>query len=159
MHLREGEQILKIYHHHPTPFVYQILKAILATLPFFFLLFILQTAFSSTAYVIAHLVILSGFSILIVYLSLIYWLDKLVITNLRVIHIDWKYLTIRDEAEGFLDDIQDILTSEKGLLSYFSFFDYGAINIDTASSRVTLVFDDAPNPEGIRQFIYHVRRQ
>jgi len=159
MELREGEQILKIYHHHPTPFVFQILKAVLATLPFFFLLFILQTAFSSSAYVIAHLLVFAVFSLLVVYLSLIYWLDKLVITNLRIIHVDWKYLTIRDEAEALLDDIQDILTAEKGLLSYFSFFDYGQIRIDTASSHTTLTFEDAPNPEGIRQFIYHVRHQ
>jgi len=51
------------------------------------------------------------------------------------------------------------LTAEKGLLSYFSFFDYGQIRIDTASSHTTLTFEDAPNPEGIRQFIYHVRHQ
>ena len=159
MNLREGEQILKIYHHHPTPFVFQILKVVLATSPFFFLLFILQSAFSTFAYVIAHLIVLAIFSLVVVYLSLIYWLDKLVITNLRVIHIDWKYLTVRDEAEGLLDDIQDILTAEKGLLSFFSFLDYGDIKIDTASSHVTLTFEHAPNPEGIRQFIYHIRHQ
>ncbi len=159
MNLREGEQILKIYHHHPTPFVFQILKVVLATSPFFFLLFILQSAFSTFAYVIAHLIVLAIFSLVVVYLSLIYWLDKLVITNLRVIHIDWKYLTVRDEAEGLLDDIQDILTAEKGLLSFFPFLDYGDIKIDTASSHVTLTFEHAPNPEGIRQFIYHIRHQ
>lgn len=159
MRLREGERILKIYHHHPTPFVLNILKVILATMPFFLLLFAAQEGLSTSAYVIAHLVVLLIFSLVVVYLSLIYWLDKLVVTNQRVVHIDWKYLTVRDEAEGLLDDIQDILTEEKGLLSYFAVFDYGSIKIDTASSHVTLTFIEAPDPEGIRRFIYHVRHQ
>ena len=159
MHLREGEQILKIFHHHPTPFILNVLKLIAATLPFFLLLFIFQGSYGASISIVLHLAVFALFALVTVYLSLIYWLDKLVVTNFRVIHIDWKYLTIRDEAEGLIDDIQDIQTEEKGLLSYFRVFDYGVIRIDTASSHVTLTFIDAPDPEGIRRFIYHVRQQ
>lgn len=159
MHLREGEQILKIYHHHPTPFILNILKLIIATMPFFLLLFAFQEALSQSGYVLGHLIVLFIFSIVVVYLSLIYWLDKLVITNHRIVHIDWRYLTIRDESEGFIDDIQDIQTEEKGILSYFRIFDYGNIKIETASSHATLVFLHAPDPEGIRRYIYHLRTQ
>lgn len=49
MHLREGEKILRIYHHHPTPFVLNILKVIGAVLPFFFLLFLFQESLSAKA--------------------------------------------------------------------------------------------------------------
>jgi len=159
MQLREGERILKIYHHHPTPFVLNILKLIMATFPFFLILFAFQETLSTFSYVVAHIVVLLFFSVIVIYLALIYWLDKLIVTNLRVVHIDWKFLTVRDEAEGLLDDIQDILTAEKGILAYFPMLDYGSIKIDTASSHVTLEFIDAPNPEGIRRFIYHVRYQ
>lgn len=159
MHLREGEHIVKIFHHHPTPFVFDVLKVIAATLPFYLILFWFKGALSTKWYLLAHLIILFIFSLVIVYVSLIYWLDKLVITNLRVIHIDWKYLTIREEAEGFLDDIEDIQTMEKGILSHFWIFDYGIIKIDTASSHQTLEFTEAPDPEGIRQYIYRIRKQ
>lgn len=110
-------------------------------------------------FVFIHLMLLFLFSLISIYIALIYWLDKLVITNLRVVHIDWKYLTVRDEIEAMLDDIQDISTAEKGILSYFRVFDYGDIQIATASSRVVLKFGWAPDPEGIRRFIYHVRKQ
>ena len=105
----------------------------------------------------ANLVVFLIFSLVIVYLSLIYWLDKLIVTNLRVVHVDWKYLTVRDEQEALLEDIQDVKTHELGFLSYFRVFDYGRIKIDTASSHVTLEFIDSPDPEGIRRYIYHVR--
>lgn len=159
MHLREGEQILQIFHHHPTPFVFNILKLIAATLPFFLLIFVFQESLSTSVFVLINLGVFLLFALVVIYLSLIYWLDKLVVTNFRVVHIDWKYLTVRDEAEGLIDDIQDIQTEEKGLLSYLKVFDYGSISIDTASSHVTLIFRDAPDPEGIRRFIYHVRQQ
>lgn len=157
MQLREGEVIKRVYHHHPTPFVFQVIKAILATLPFFLIVFWFQEAMTTTQYFLANFVIFLIFAALMTYLSLIYWLDKLVITNLRVVHIDWKYLTVRDEQEALLNDIQDIKTHEMGLLSFFRFLDYGRIKIDTASSHVTLEFIDAPDPEGIRRYIYHIR--
>ena len=159
MQLREEERILKVYHHHPTPFVFNILKAIAGAFPFFLLLFLFQGALSTKWFVILNLLVFALFSLVIVYLSLIYWLDKLVVTNQRVVNIDWKYLTIRDEAEALLKDIQDIQSEEKGILSAFSFFDYGVFRLDTASSYVTMEFIDAPDPEEIRQFIYHVKNR
>jgi hypothetical protein len=159
MKLRENEQVLKVFHHHPTPFVFQVFKLILAFIPFLWLTFIFQESVSNKMFVFIHLMLLFLFSLISIYIALIYWLDKLVITNLRVVHIDWKYLTVRDEIEAMLDDIQDISTAEKGILSYFRVFDYGDIQIATASSRVVLKFGWAPDPEGIRRFIYHVRKQ
>lgn len=159
MELREGEYILKVYHHHPTPFIANVLKIITATLPFFFLLFIFQDAISTTALIWGNIIVLLVFALVITYYSLVYWLDKLVITTRRIVYIDWKFLTMRDEAEAELDDIEDILTTEKGVLAYFKFFDYGTMKLDTASSHVTLEFIQAPDPEGIRQYIYHVRQQ
>lgn len=158
MHLGEGEEIVKIYHHHPTPYIYRMLKIILATFPFLLILFVSQESFHTTSsYIIAHVVVLVFFSIVVLYVSLIYWLDKLVVTNQRVVYIDWQFLTIRKEVEALLEDIQDIATQENGFLAFFKVFDYGTIKVETASSHVTLQFNDAPDPEAIRKFIYHVR--
>lgn len=159
MDLREGEQIMKVFHHHPTPFVLNIFKVIAATFPFFLLLFIFQEALPSRVNLTLHLIVITIFALVVTYMALIYWLDKLVITNQRAIYIDWKYLTVRDESEALLDDIQDIQTKEKGLLSYFYIFDYGTFTLETASSHVTLKFPDAPDPEGIRRYVYHIRQQ
>jgi len=157
MHLREGERIIEVFHHHPTPFVYQIIKALVGASPFFFLLYIFQGAMSSKVFWILNFAVFTLFAIVILYLSLIYWLDKLIITNQRIVHVDWKYLTIRQEAEALLSDIQDVQSEEKGVLSHFKAFDYGFFRLDTASSHVTIEFFGAPNPEGIRQLIYHIK--
>ncbi len=97
------------------------------------------------------------FALVLIYVSLIYWLDKVIITNVRIIHIDWKYLTIRDESEAFLSDIQDVQTEEKGILAKFWIFDYGLIRLDTPSSYVTIEFKDAPDPENIRKYIFSMK--
>ena len=157
MHLREGEEILKIYHHHPTPFVFQLIKALFVAVPFVLLVYIFKAILSSKAFVITLIVVFLMFVLFCVYLSLIYWLDKVIITNLRVIHVDWKYLTIKHEGEVMIADIQDIQTKERGFWSHFKIFDYGEIKIDSPSSYVTIIFTEAPNPEGIRQFLYRLR--
>lgn len=157
MDLREAEHVLKTYRHHRTPFVLDLLKIIVGSFPFFLLLYLFGPAISSGAYFIAHVVIISIFVLVLIYQSLIYWLDKLVITNQRVILIDWKFLTIRKEYEAELVDIQDIITREKGILSVFKWLDYGTFRLQTASHASIIEFIDAPDPEGIRQFIYSVK--
>lgn len=159
MHLREGEKILKVYHHHPTPFIFLVLKVIGSFLPFFFLLFLFKQGLSTKAFAIGQTFVFLLFALVIVYISLIYWLDKLIVTNMRTIFINWKYLTLRDEGEALLDDIQDIETKEKGIFSYFWIFDYGHVKIETASSHTIIEFVNAPDPEGIRHFIYHSKDQ
>jgi len=159
MHLREDEQILKVVHHHPTPYVFLILKMVMVFFPFFFLLFFLQSLFSAKIYLLVHLFIIFIFSLIITYFSLIYWLDKLVITNRRVVYINWNGFLSRHESEAFLSDIQDVQTHEKGFLSYFWIFDYGDFVLETSASHISVRFKNSPNPEGIRRYIYHIRQQ
>ena len=84
-------------------------------------------------------------------------MDRLIITDKRVIYVNWKFLTIRDEDETELADIQDIHTKEKGLLSMVKIFDYGLFKLQTASHITAITFDNAPDPEGIRHYIYHIK--
>ena len=94
------------------------------------------------------------FSLVAVYLTLIYWLDRLIVTNKRIIFIDWEYLTVKTEHEAELNDIQDITSQEKGLVALIPFFDYGTIVIKTASAKTFIKFTQSPDPNGIKQFIY-----
>lgn len=157
MHLREGEQILKIFHHHPTPFVFDIFKLILAAIPFFVVLFILKESFNTKWFVIAYVILILCFALVVAYMSFIFWMDRLVVTNHRIVYVNWKMLSIREEAEAFHREIEEIMTQEKGIFSYFKTFDYGTIRIETAAAHVNIDFRDAPDPEGIRKFIYHIR--
>ena len=153
IHLKSGEEVVKIYHHHPFPFVVQLLKTVAASVPFFFLLYLIKSAIPTQYFIWSVIFVVLLFSIVILYLALVYWLDRLVVTNKRIVHIDWKFLTIRDEGEALLYDIQDIHTQERGILSSLYLFDYGILRLETASSKTTILFTEAPDPEGIKAFL------
>ena len=157
MDLRQGEQVLKVYHHHHTPFVWNVLKIILGTFPFFLLLYLFSPTMDTSTFVWAHIIIIAIFTLILIYHAIVYWLDKLVITNQRVIYINWTYLTVREEAETELTDIQDIHTKERGLLASLKFFDYGMFKLQTASHVSAITFENAPDPEGIRRFVYSIK--
>ena len=99
MQLQRGEQVIKIYHHHPFPFIMQIIKALGASLPFFFLLYLFSSVMKYEWIVISILLIMAIYTVIIVYLALIYWLDKLVITNKRIIHIEFTKGKVRIKDE------------------------------------------------------------
>jgi len=159
MDIREGEQILKIFHHHYTPFIFWIFRIIFVFLPFYLLLFFIQKSVSADIFIIVLFVIFLMFFSIVLYKSFVYWLDKLYVTNQRIIYVNWVSIFSRKESEALLDDIQDIKTNEKGIISYIKIFDYGTFSLTTASAKTTLTFDLAPDPEGIRQYIYHIRPQ
>ncbi len=157
MHLRESEQIVKVFHHHPTPFAKGLIFVIFGSLPFFLLLFFIAQGLSTSSAIIANLVLITLFGLVIIHYAAIYWLDRLIITNQRVIYVNWITLFNRDESEAELNDIQEVATKEKGIFSALRVFDYGEFRLETASTRTTILFDRAPDPEGIRQFLYEVK--
>ena len=72
----------------------------------------------------------------------------------------FRQLEISDsqrQVEAYFNEIQEI--PRKRFPSYFRAFDYGDIRVETAASHVSIDFQDAPDPEGIRRFIYHVKPQ
>ena len=77
----------------------------------------------------------------------------MIITNKRVVWIDWKTIFRREEHEAELIDIQDIETKEHGILSQLKIFDYGYFEIETAASKVCIRFNDCPDPETVKHFI------
>lgn len=157
MYLRQGEQVLKIYHHHPTPYVKDVLKIILGIFPFFLFLYLFSSTMEMSTYVWIHVIIIAIFILILLYQTLVYWLDRLIITNQRVVLEDWRYLTMKQESETELNEIQDIHTEEKGWLSNFRIFDYGVFKLQTSSHVSAIIFPEAPDPEGIRQFIYSIK--
>jgi len=153
MKLQKDEEIVKVIHHHPFPFIIQMFKAVSASLPFFFLIYLVSTAVPFFYLVIANIAVIIIFTLVIIYLALIYWLDKMVITNQRVVHVDWELLTLKKEYSGLLLDIQEISSQEHGILSALYIFDFGTIKLETASSKTTILFTDAPDPDGVKAFL------
>jgi len=159
MELREGEKILKIYHHHPTPFLWMLIKVAVSFAPFYLFIYLFHDSMSDKGAFIANLIFFVILALVVLYLVFIYWLDRLIVTNQRIVFKDYKFLTVSEESQTFIRDIQDIITREKGILAYFRAFDYGIVRMETAASKSTVIFDNAPNPEGIRQYIFQLRKR
>lgn len=156
MKLQDNEQIVKVFHHHPTARIFRGLGIVLAGLPFFFCAWFFRGVLDSTQMFWVYMsVFLINFSILM-YDSILYYLDRLIITNRRVLYIDWNGAFSNTEHEAELIDIQDIETREKGIFAFFSFLDFGDFTLETASTHTTIHFPSAPDPEGIKHFIYHL---
>lgn len=159
MELRCNEKIIRKYHHHYFPFIIRVFKVLVGSLPFFFMTYLFSPLLSSSALGYVYTGLIVFFMLVTVYVALIYWLDHVLVTNQRVMYIDWKQLLLKKETFVSLKEIQDIFSEEKGILSAFPFFDYGFLRIQTASHATAIEFEEAPNPDGMKDFIYNVRRQ
>ncbi len=156
MLLKENEEVIKIFHHHYTPLVLREIKVALLSIPFFFVAWLFSSLLNFWTMFAIYSVVGGAFLLAIVYDATLYWLDRLVITNIRVLYIDWKNMFSRSEHEAELVDIQDIETTESGVLSFLPIFDYGNFMLETASAHTIINFNEAPDPEGIKHFIYHL---
>ena len=157
MHLRPNEAIAATYHHHYFPFVLTVVKILAASVPFYFLLFAIETSLSSLQFSITFFCITFLFVLVFLYSSFIYWMYRLIITNFRVVFINWKLLNVSEEHETELKDIQDIRIAEKGVLSFIPFLNYGSLSILTAAAKVSVYFTQAPAPDRIKRFIFSVK--
>ena len=154
MHLRQGEVVVKVIRRHLTPYLLKLIFISIIATPFYVILLNLLPVVEGESVLLAFLA-LSGFiGVVIMVFSLDYLMDKLVITSKRVIWVNWLSLIKKEEREAELMEIQDVETKEKGILANFSFFDYGLLKIETSASKVTITFQDCPDPINVKNFLF-----
>lgn len=159
MHLHSDESITKVFHHHPFPYFLRMAEILLVSIPFFFVASFFQEVLTPLVMFSIYFGIGVIFMGIIAYDFFLYFWDRITLTNKRLIYTNWINLFKRQESEVNIDDIQDIRTEEKGLLSRIPLFDYGTFRVETAASKEAVVFHEANNPEGIRNFIYQNNRK
>lgn len=156
MHLDNDERILKVYYHSLFPYLVSVGQLLAATLPFFFFIYLIRTSINFNQALLIYSFVLFLFSLVFIYITLIYWLDRLVVTTKRVIFIDWRYLSSKIESETELKDIQDIVSKENGIFSLLPLLDFGTVEIKSASNKTAITFNEAPDPNGIKKFLQSV---
>lgn len=156
MDLQKDESVVKVFHHHPTLFLLRGSGLVMVSFPFF-----LVASFFSGLMPMAYQILLFAsiglfFLTFLAYDQILYWLDRLIITNKRILHIDWKSAFKKSETEAEIEDIQDIKTVNTGVLSSLPFFNYGSFTVETSSSKISIIFTEAPNPDEIKDLLYHL---
>jgi hypothetical protein len=159
MKLQQDEKINKVYHHHKIFFFIRGIKIWMASLPFFLLTYIFSFIMPSWLDWTVGTSVVAIFALIQVYDSLMYYLDTLIISNQRLVHLDWINLFKYREIQASLDDIQHIESSENGFLSKLKMFDYGLFLVETASTKTVISFPEAPDPEEIKFFLINLSRK
>lgn len=80
-----------------------------------------------------------------------------IVTNERVIDIDFFYLLYKRFSQAELSKIQDLSYSSGGLFA--TFFNYGNVQIQTAGEMPNLEFDKVPRPEKVVETIRTLTEQ
>lgn len=86
-----------------------------------------------------------------------FYLDLMVITNDRLVHIEQQGLFARTISELDLYKIQDATSEVKGIFP--SIFGYGNLLIQTAATTEEFKFENIPHPESLRQTIMNLAEE
>ena len=86
------------------------------------------------------------------YVNFITWYFNIsLVTNIRVVDIEFSGLVYKDVASTKLSLVQDVSYSQIGVIR--TFFDYGNILVQTAGTLDNFDFDSAPQPENVVHLI------
>lgn len=84
-----------------------------------------------------------------------WYFDLYMITDKRVVDIDFSNMLNKKFAETDIDMIQDVSSSVKGLAG--TMFNYGDVLIQTASEVNKITFEKVPNPEKVIKLLEQIR--
>lgn len=74
-----------------------------------------------------------------------------IVTNERVVDIDFVNLLYKEFSEARLDKVQDLSFHARGILA--AFFNLGNVYVQTAGELPNFIFEKVPNPEAVVQTI------
>lgn len=90
----------------------------------------------------------AGFALM----SFLRWFFNIyIVTNERVVDIDFLHLLYKEFSEARLEDVQDINYKAGGIFA--AFFNFGDVTIQTAGSLPNFEFDGVPKPDHVVQTI------
>lgn len=152
------EKILHVIHRHWMAITVRMtILILLCVVPLFG--FIIMRQFSIPETITA--LVIYAFTLYALLLTVIafnvwmdYYLDIWVVTTRRVIDIEHKGVFNREVSEFLIEQVQDVTTQNRGILSIF--FGYGIIQVHTAG-ETTFTAHDLPNVKEIKNIIISLR--
>ncbi len=80
-----------------------------------------------------------------------------IVTNKRVVDIDWRGLLYKEFASAALEKIQDVSYKQGGIID--SFFNFGTVFIQTAGTEPNVEFDLVASPDEVVKEINQIIEQ
>ncbi|GAB4218786.1 MAG: hypothetical protein Fur009_1700 [Candidatus Microgenomates bacterium] len=143
----EGERIILLMRAHPFTQITWILNTIiLIFLSIFINLFLPQFLSFNKIFVLDFFLLIFIFSYFFYYIF--HWYFNVgILTNKRLIDIDFSGILYREVTTARLEKVEDITIKGSG---YFgSIFDYGSVYVQTAGMENYIEFNDIPYPSKV----------
>ena len=150
----ENEEVILFLRAHPVTQIFWMINSIV----FFMALFIMILFLPSIIGIKETLfIILFGFVFIISYVwfNILSWFFNVgVITNERVVDIDFHSVIYKEISEARLNKIEDVTSKGAGYLG--SLFNFGNLFIQTAGTEANIEFVNIPDPSGASHIINEI---
>ena len=155
---QEDEEILLFLRRHFVTNIPWILISILLALalPLFFIVNLKFSLFdlSNLSFSILPLVFILYYLIVLtfIFVNFITWYYNVsLVTNKRIVDVDFSGLLYKNVAETTLSLVQDVSYTQVGAIP--AFFDYGDVNVQTAGTFENFDFTSVPHPQQVVRII------
>lgn len=154
----QGEKIILLLRKHWITNVTWIVLAILLlfaplALRFFPLIDFLPLRYQMMAIILWYLLVAS----FIFERFLTWFFNAYIITDERIVDIDFFNLIYKQVTEAKIDRIQDTTLRMGGVVR--TIFNFGDVLVQTAGAEPNLEFEDVPNPDEVMQILQSLRTQ
>ena len=154
--MEDAEEVVLLVRRHPASFLVKYLLILFFLLsPIFF--FIILTAMSPEDASIVSIGAAGSLIFIMVAISLavdtfMKWFYSVnIITNQRIVDVDFHNILFHSFSETQLEQIQDVTHTVNGVMG--SVFDYGSVFIQTAGTKPEFDFQDIPRPRDVQDVI------
>lgn len=155
-HGREKEEdIVLVVRSHPVVYTpYFLVAVVVSFLPLIFQL-ILSTFTENVVVFFALFLSCLTISLSIgIYAFVKWYYDVNIITNKRILDLDFTSVASHKLSEARLGRIEDVTHKQKGLVG--SIFDVGTVYFQTAGATARIEFDDIPRPRDVQKIMYRL---
>ena len=156
VYLDREEKVILLLRKHPITNVPWIIIAILmafapSVLNYFPLLSFLPERFQLIAILFWYLIVIA-----FVYEEFLNWFFSVfIVTDERVIDVDFINLIYREISDANIDQIQDVTVKAGGAVR--ALFNYGNVHIQTAGTVPEIEFEAVPNPDRVAKILRDLR--
>lgn len=148
---RANEEVVLLLRAHPFTQIPWIFNTIVFLILLFLLNFILPTLIITPQILFLNIFLLA-FIFSYAWINFLYWYFSVgVITNQRIIDIDFYNVIYREVTETRLSKVEDVTSKDAGFFG--SLFNFGNVFVQTAGTEENIEFLDVPNPPGVVRII------
>lgn len=149
----KGEQVVLIIRSHWIVTIPYLLLAVLVFILPFLLGSLISTFFSNIALLISLMITSLLFSLGIIISTFVKWFYTVhIITDQRVVDLDFTSIMNHSVAEAQLEKIEDVTHKQLGIVG--SVFDVGSVYIQTAGAQNEIEFTNVPRPRDIQDILF-----